>query len=51
MKADRTTKLIEDYTVTDASVHDSQAVEDLVEDDDGILHADSAYTGDRKSVV
>jgi transposase, IS5 family len=46
VKADRTTKLIEDYEVTDASVHDSQAVEDLVETDDRIVHADSAYTGE-----
>ena len=46
VKADRTTKLIEDYEVTDASVHDSQAVEDLVEADDGIVYADSAYTGE-----
>ncbi|HWQ94552.1 MAG TPA: IS5 family transposase [Gammaproteobacteria bacterium] len=45
VKADRTTKLIEDYEVTDASVHDSQAVEDLVEAGDGIVYADSAYTG------
>lgn len=46
VKADKTTKLIEDYEVTDASVHDSQAIEGLVEDDDGVLHADSAYTGE-----
>lgn len=46
VKADRTTKLIEDYEVTDASVHDSQAVEDLVEADDGTVYADSAYTGE-----
>lgn len=46
VKADRTTKLIEDYEVTDASVHDSQTVEDLVETGDGIVHADSAYTGE-----
>ena len=46
VKADRTPKLIEDYDVTDASVHDSQVVEDLVETGDGIVHADSAYTGD-----
>ena len=45
-KADKTTKLIEDYEVTDASVHDSQVVEDLVEETDGTLHADSAYTGE-----
>jgi len=47
VKADKTTKLIEDYAVTDASVHDSQAVEDLVEEDDGTLHADSAYSGEK----
>ena len=46
VKAGRTTKLIEDDAVTDARVHDSQAVEDLVETDDGIVHADSAYTGE-----
>lgn len=46
VKADKTTKLIEDYEVTDASVHDSQPVEDLVEEGDGTLHADSAYTGE-----
>lgn len=46
VKADKTTKLIEDYEVTDASVHDSQPVGDLVEEDDGTLHADSAYTGE-----
>lgn len=46
VKADRTTTLIEDYEVTNASVHDSQAMEDLVEETDGTLHADSAYTGE-----
>ena len=46
MKADQTTKLIEDYEVTDASVHDSQVDEDLVEADNGIVYADSAYTGE-----
>ena len=46
VKADKTTKLIEDYEVTDASVHDSQAMKDLVEETDGTVHADSAYTGE-----
>jgi len=46
VRAGRTTKLIEDDAVTDARVHDSQAVEDLVETDDRIVHADSAYTGE-----
>ena len=47
VKADKRTKLIEDYEVTDASVHDSQAVEDLVEKSDGTLHGDSAYSGEK----
>jgi IS5 family transposase len=38
-------KLIREYTVTDASVHDSQVFEDLVdlENGDPIVYADSAY--------
>lgn len=51
IKADKTTKLIEDYEVTDASVHDSQTVEDLVEDGDGTLHADSAYSGEKIEAI
>lgn len=43
VKADTKSKLIEDYVVTDASVHDSQVTEDLVKSDDVELHADSAY--------
>ena len=46
VKANSRHKLIEDYVVTDASVHDSQAVDALVEEDDGVLHADSAYAGE-----
>ena len=46
VKANRKHKLIEDYTVTPASVHDSQAVPDLIEEGDGELHADSAYRGE-----
>lgn len=46
VKANRRNKLIEDYKVTDASVHDSQVVEDLIEEGDGELHADSAYRGE-----
>lgn len=46
VKADRKTKLIEEYEVTDASVHDSQVVGDLIEEGDGELHADSAYCGE-----
>lgn len=45
VKVTAKTKLIDDYVVTDASVHDSQALEDLVKKGDGQLWADSAYTG------
>jgi len=50
VKADTKTKLIEEYSVTDASVHDSQAIEGLLtEKDEGQpLYADSAYTGEKQ---
>lgn len=46
--ADSETKLIAGYIVTDASVHDSQAMEKLLtEKDEGQhIYADSAYTGE-----
>ena len=43
VKVDEKSKLIEKYEVTDASVHDSQKIEDLVEKGDGRVHGDSAY--------
>jgi len=48
VKADAKSKLIDTYTVTDASVHDSQETEPLLtEEDKGqSLHADSAYSGE-----
>lgn len=48
IKADEKSKLIDAYTVTDASVHDSQETEPLLtEKDKGQpLHADSAYSGE-----
>jgi IS5 family transposase len=51
--ADTRTKLIEKYIVTDASVHDSQAMEQLLtEKDEGQpLYADSAYTGEDQEAV
>ena len=53
VKADARTKLIEEYIVTDASVHDSQAMEQLLtEKDEGQpLYADSAYTGEDQEAV
>lgn len=46
IKADEKTKLITDYLVTDASVHDSNAIDELTnkkEDGEQPLYADSAY--------
>jgi transposase, IS5 family len=47
-KVDSKSKFINTYSVTDASVHDSQALEDLLDADDAgqRLFADSAYTGE-----
>lgn len=49
VKADQKSKLIEKYEVTDASVHDSQALESLVETGDKTLYADSAYRSEKIS--
>jgi len=47
VKADAKSKLIRNYTVTSANVHDSQAIGELVNEDDRgkPLYGDSAYTG------
>ena len=48
IKVCRKTKMITKYEVTDASVHDSQAIEQLIDKSDSHheLYADSAYSGD-----
>ena len=46
VKIDQKSKLIDKYTVTDASVHDSQAMETLVDEGDKEMYADSAYSGE-----
>jgi transposase, IS5 family len=54
IKIDQGSKLIQQYQVTPASVHDSDVLEDLLEKKDRSqsLHADSAYSGDRcKSLI
>lgn len=43
IKANRKSKLIECYEVTDASVHDSQAIGALLAEGDGEVYGDSAY--------
>ena len=45
VKVDQKSKLIDKYTVTDASVHDSQAMDELTEETDQSMYADSAYSG------
>ena len=47
IKIDATTKIVENYVVTDASVHDSQVVPDLLtkSDEGQNLWGDSAYRG------
>lgn len=52
-KVDTKSKFIDKYKVTDASVHDSGPLNDLLtEEDKGQdLHADSAYTGDDQAKV
>ena len=53
VKADTKTKLVIDYLVTNASVHDSQALEYLLneKDKEQELYADSAYTGENQQKV
>ena len=43
VNADQKTKLITKFTVTSASVHDSQAVKDIIDESDKTMYADSAY--------
>jgi IS5 family transposase len=53
VKADTKTKLIEEFIVTDAPVHDSQAIEQLLTDkDEGQpLYTDSVYKGEDQEAV
>jgi IS5 family transposase len=46
IKADRDSKMIVNYEVTDASVHDSQMAAKLVDKKDKCVHMDSAYSGE-----
>ncbi|MCF7734006.1 MAG: transposase [Akkermansiaceae bacterium] len=45
VKVDSKSKLIVKFKVTDASVHDSQALDALLEEGDPTTYVDSAYTG------
>ena len=46
VKCDAESKLITNYSVTDAAVHDSQCCTDLLEESDEVFYADRAYAGD-----
>jgi len=52
-KVDAKSKFINTYAVTGASVHDSQALDNLLtkKDKDQDLHADSAYTGEEQDKI
>jgi IS5 family transposase len=52
-KVDTKSKFIDKYEVTDASVHDSQPLDDLLEENDKgqDFYADNAYTGDVQEKV
>lgn len=52
-KVDTKSKFIDNYEVTDASVHDSQPLDKLLTQDDAgqDFHADSAYTGEDQEKV
>lgn len=45
VKADAESKIVTNYAVTSASVHDSKELLGLVDEDDKVLYADSAYSG------
>ena len=45
VKADADSKLITDYTVTPANVHDSQPMSAMINEKDKAVYADSAYWG------
>lgn len=47
VNADAATKLITTFTTSSANVHDSQALETLIDRSDKRLFADSAYTGQK----
>jgi IS5 family transposase len=46
VKVDADSKMIVNYTVTAASVHDSQAIVEICDEKDNVVNADSAYVGE-----
>jgi IS5 family transposase len=52
-KVDTKSKFINTYTLTDASIHDSQALDDILteKDKEQDLHTDSAYKGEDQDKI
>jgi len=46
VKVDKDSKLITNFSVTDAAVHDSREIAGLIDEKDKIVYADSAYVGE-----
>jgi IS5 family transposase len=46
VKIDNASKIIVDYSVTNAAVHDSQELVSLIDKEDKVLYGDSAYVGE-----
>jgi IS5 family transposase len=46
VKVDQESKIITDFSVTAASVHDSQQLVELIDEKDEVVRADSAYVGE-----
>lgn len=44
-KVDADSKIVTDYTVTNAAVHDSNEFVDFIDETDNVVYADSAYAG------
>jgi IS5 family transposase len=51
VKVDEKSKIINRYRVTAANVHDSQPLDDLVEEGDKQVHADSAYSSEKSEKI
>ena len=47
VKADMKTKLITKFTTSSANVHDSQKLEELIDEEDQTVYADSAYVSEK----
>jgi IS5 family transposase len=51
IKGDRDSKVIPDFSITDASVHDSQEFVGLIDEKDDDVQADAAYVGEYKDEI